>query len=52
VKEYISGRKVTMTGYDYGRGDEGTRWNQGKKGIIKEVWQRKNWSCGKGKEEE
>ncbi len=36
-----------MRGYGYERGEEGTRWNHGKKGIEKEVWQRKNWSCGK-----
>jgi hypothetical protein len=41
-----------MRGYDYGRGDEGTRWNQGKKGIEKEVWQRKNWSYRAGEEKE
>ncbi len=45
-----------MSGYDYERGDEGrgrgTRWKHGKKGIVKEVWQRKNWSCGKGEGKE
>jgi hypothetical protein len=37
VKECISERKVTVRGYDYAREEEGTRWNHGKKGIVKEV---------------